>query len=232
VRPALAPYDYLAVHPSLADILFSDRPACQCSSISVTSITSNVLPAIGLPSQTRGEVVPLDGQAHQDTRTVVPMGKYVIEVGNYMSADTWRRGSQIVWRIRGEVKSLAAPPQVSRHMTAVCKTVGSTLSSRWSTGQSNASKLGCGCAPEWLIWAPHVAPAPCGSSTTESAIRREGRRLLVTHCSLRCVLLDTRYPPIRAAEWAPPTLNLAQQIWAICALVRCRSVSTDVSPTF
>src|SRR5512142_2603031 len=44
--------------PRLCDISLSDRPACQCTSISVTSITSNVLLAIGLPSQTGGKTAP------------------------------------------------------------------------------------------------------------------------------------------------------------------------------
>src|SRR5690348_16154238 len=44
--------------PSEPDISFSDLPACQCTSISVTSITSNVLLAIGPPSPTGGKVAP------------------------------------------------------------------------------------------------------------------------------------------------------------------------------
>ena len=87
--------------PKLPDISFSDRPACQCTSISVTSITSNVLLAIGLPSPTGGRLLLLDGQVHHDTHAV-PMGNYVIgagnymianpsELGNYMSADTPNR---------------------------------------------------------------------------------------------------------------------------------------------
>ena len=39
------------------------------------------------------------------------------------------------WRIRGEVQHLSAPPQVRALIAAVCKTVGSTLSNRWSAGQ-------------------------------------------------------------------------------------------------
>ena len=42
--------------PSESDISFSDLPACQCTSISVTSITSNVLLAIGPPSSTGGKI--------------------------------------------------------------------------------------------------------------------------------------------------------------------------------
>src|SRR5690348_3071028 len=67
--------------PSETDISFSDLPACQCTSISVTSITSNVLLAIGPPSQTGGTLLHLDGQVHHDTHSV-PMGNYVIGVGN------------------------------------------------------------------------------------------------------------------------------------------------------
>src|SRR5258708_7205882 len=44
--------------PRDCDISLSDRPACQCTSISATSITSNVLLAIGPPSQTGGNVAP------------------------------------------------------------------------------------------------------------------------------------------------------------------------------
>ena len=89
--------------PKLAAIWFFDRPACQCIKISVTSITSNVLLAIGLPSsQTGGRLLHLDGQVHPDTHPI-PMGNYVIvspsevgnyvivspsEVGNYVSADS------------------------------------------------------------------------------------------------------------------------------------------------
>jgi hypothetical protein len=53
----------------------------------VTSITSNVLLAIGLPplSPTGGRLLLLDGQVHHDTH-VIPMGNYVSEVGNYLSA--------------------------------------------------------------------------------------------------------------------------------------------------
>jgi len=52
-------------------------------STSVTSITSNVLLAIGLPSQTGGTFLRLDGQVHHDTHAL-PMGNYVIEAGNYV----------------------------------------------------------------------------------------------------------------------------------------------------
>jgi hypothetical protein len=71
--------------PSEPDISFSDLPACQCTSISVTSITSNVLLAIGPPSQTGGTLLLLDGQVHHDTHAL-PMGNYVIGVGNYVIA--------------------------------------------------------------------------------------------------------------------------------------------------
>src|SRR5580693_560408 len=72
--------------PRLWAISFFDRPACQCIKISVTSITSNVLLAIGLPplSQTGGRLLLLDGQVHHDTH-LIPMGNYVSEVGNYLS---------------------------------------------------------------------------------------------------------------------------------------------------
>src|ERR1700744_6495410 len=60
--PATAGAMYLRIvlrsTPRLCDISFSDLPACQCTSISVTSITSNVLLAIGPPSQTGGKVSP------------------------------------------------------------------------------------------------------------------------------------------------------------------------------
>jgi hypothetical protein len=50
---------------------------CQCIKISVTSITSNVLLAIGLPSsRTGGRLLLLDGQVHHDTH-VIPKGNYV-----------------------------------------------------------------------------------------------------------------------------------------------------------
>ena len=58
----------------------------ECISTSVTSITSNVLLAIGLPSQTGGTFLCLDGQIHHDTHAV-PMGNYVIGVGNYVIAN-------------------------------------------------------------------------------------------------------------------------------------------------
>ena len=51
-----------------------------CIKISVTSITSNVLLAIGLPSSTGGRLLLLDGQVHHDTH-VIPMGNYVIGWG-------------------------------------------------------------------------------------------------------------------------------------------------------
>jgi hypothetical protein len=89
--------------PRLWAISFFDRPACQCIKISVTSITSNVLLAIGLPSSSRtgGRLLLVDGQVHHDTHAI-PMGNYVIgvgnyvivspsELGNYVSADTAAR---------------------------------------------------------------------------------------------------------------------------------------------
>ena len=76
--------------PKLAASSFFDRPACQCIKISVTSITSNVLPAIRPRPRTGrgGRLLLLDGQIHHDTH-LIPMGNYVIEVGNYVSADIW-----------------------------------------------------------------------------------------------------------------------------------------------
>ncbi len=74
--------------PRLAASSFFDRPACQCTKISVTSITSNVLLAIGpRPLAGReGRLLLLDGQVHHDTHPI-PIGNYVIEVGNYLSAN-------------------------------------------------------------------------------------------------------------------------------------------------
>ena len=87
IPAAIAGATYLRIvlrsTPSEPDISFSDLPACQCTSISVTSITSNVLLAIGPPSQTGGTFLCLDGQIHHDTHAV-PMGNYVIGVGNYV----------------------------------------------------------------------------------------------------------------------------------------------------
>ena len=82
--------------PRLWAISFFDRPACQCIKISVTSITSNVLLAIGLPSSSRtgGRLLLLDGQVHHDTR-VIPMGNYVIAVGNYMSVSPSDLGNYV-----------------------------------------------------------------------------------------------------------------------------------------
>src|SRR5215467_4510783 len=75
--------------PKLAAIWFFDRPACQCIKISVTSITSNVLLAIGPRPRTgrEGRLLLLDGQVHPDTHAI-PMGNHVIRVGNYVSADS------------------------------------------------------------------------------------------------------------------------------------------------
>jgi hypothetical protein len=65
-------------------------------SISVTSITSNVLLAIGLPSSSRtgGRFHLLDGQVHPDTHAI-PMGNYVIRVGNYVSASPSDLGNYV-----------------------------------------------------------------------------------------------------------------------------------------
>jgi len=80
--------------PRLAAISFFDRPACQCIKISVTSITSNVLLAIGLPSSSRtgGRFHHLDGQVHPDTH-LIPMGNYVSEMRNYVSASPSHLGN-------------------------------------------------------------------------------------------------------------------------------------------
>ena len=82
--------------PRLSAISFFDRPACQCMSISVTSITSNVLLAIGPPSPSRtgGRLLLLDGQVHHDTH-VIPMGNYVIGVGNYVSVSPSELGNYV-----------------------------------------------------------------------------------------------------------------------------------------
>ena len=87
--------------PRLCDISFSDLPACQCTSISVTSITSNVLLAISLPpSQTGGRLLLLDGQVHHDTHAI-PMGNYVIGVGNYVIATPSKLGNYMSADIPG-----------------------------------------------------------------------------------------------------------------------------------
>jgi hypothetical protein len=78
--------------PSEPDSSLSDLPACQCTSISVTSITSNVLLAIGPPSSTGGRLLLLDGQVHHDTHAL-PMGNYVIEVGNYVTVSPSELGN-------------------------------------------------------------------------------------------------------------------------------------------
>jgi hypothetical protein len=55
----------------------------------------------------------------------------------------------------------------------------------------------------------------------ESAIRREGHRLLVTHCSLRCLLLDTRYPPICTVNGRERVVAVSIRIGAICVRHVC-----------
>jgi hypothetical protein len=55
------------------DIPSSDLPACQCMSTSVTSITSNVLLAIGPRPRREERLLHLDGQVHHDTHAL-PMG--------------------------------------------------------------------------------------------------------------------------------------------------------------
>ena len=51
--------------------------------MSATSITSNVLLAIAPRSGREEGLLLLDGQVHHDTHAL-PMGNYVIEVGNYV----------------------------------------------------------------------------------------------------------------------------------------------------
>src|SRR5580700_12008755 len=87
--------------PRLWAIWFFDRPACQCIKISVTSITSNVLLAIGLPPSCRtgGRLLLLDGQVHPDTH-VIPMGNYVSGVGNYLSVSPSELGNYVSADIR------------------------------------------------------------------------------------------------------------------------------------
>ena len=82
--------------PRLCAISFFDRPACQCIKISVTSITSNVLLAIGLPSSSRtgGRLLLLDGQVHYDTHAI-PLGNYVSAVGNYVSVSPSELGNYV-----------------------------------------------------------------------------------------------------------------------------------------
>ena len=62
----------------------------------MTSITSNVLLAIGLPpsSRTGGRLLVLDGQVHHDTHPI-PMGNYVIEVGNYVILNPSELGNYV-----------------------------------------------------------------------------------------------------------------------------------------
>jgi hypothetical protein len=82
--------------PRLSAISFFDRPACQCIKISVTSITSNVLLAIGLPpsSRTGGRLLLLDGQVHHDTHAI-PKGNYVSAAGNYVSVSPSDLGNYV-----------------------------------------------------------------------------------------------------------------------------------------
>ena len=65
----------LAVHIQAAAISLSDLPACQCTSISVTSITSNVLLAIGPPPSSDGRQDCSFSMARSTTtRTSSPWG--------------------------------------------------------------------------------------------------------------------------------------------------------------
>jgi hypothetical protein len=74
--------DRLAVHPRLCDIPFSDLPTCRCNRISVTSITSNVLLAIG--PRPRGRQPCFISMARSTTlRTPSPWG-ITPSHGNYV----------------------------------------------------------------------------------------------------------------------------------------------------
>jgi hypothetical protein len=58
------------------------------------------------------------------------------------------------------------------HMTAVCKTVGSTCATAALQAQSNPAELGIGFVPEWPIWVPYMTPA----SDRPQAPRRRSER--------------------------------------------------------
>src|SRR5579863_3907711 len=82
----------------LPAISLSERPACQCIKISVTSITSNVLLAIGLPSSTGGKAAlsrwpgPPRHARHPHGELRERGGelreRQPLKPGNYVSADT------------------------------------------------------------------------------------------------------------------------------------------------
>jgi hypothetical protein len=76
----------------------------------VTSITSNVLLAIGLPpsSRTGGRLLLLDGQVHHDTHAI-PMGNYVSEVRNYVSVSPSDLGNYV----SADTQTMARTPQLS-----------------------------------------------------------------------------------------------------------------------
>ncbi len=50
--------------------------------------------------------------------------------------------SAIVWRMRGEIQETAAYLQFRLRIVAVCKTVGSTMRSRWSAGPVKSFRAG------------------------------------------------------------------------------------------
>jgi hypothetical protein len=72
--------------PRLPATSFFDRPACQCVKISQTSITSNVLLAIG-PSvpRTKGMILTYRRPGPPDTHAMT-MANNVIEMLNYVIA--------------------------------------------------------------------------------------------------------------------------------------------------
>jgi hypothetical protein len=72
--------------PRLPATSFFDRPACQCVKISQTSITSNVLLAIGPSvSRTKGMILTYRRPGPPDTHAMT-MVNNVIEVLNYVIA--------------------------------------------------------------------------------------------------------------------------------------------------
>ena len=125
--------------PRLSAISFFDRPACQCIKISVTSITSNVLLAIGPPSPSRtgGRLLLLDGQVHHDTH-VIPMGNYVIGAGNYVSVSPSELGNYV----SADTKSAAVlllRPVSSRHRAIAA----SLRSAAWRAGTCTLQPIRC-----------------------------------------------------------------------------------------
>src|SRR5579863_983665 len=110
----------------LPAISLSERPACQCIKISVTSITSNVLLAIGLPSSTGGKAAlsrwpgPPRHARHPHGELRERGGelreRQPLKPGNYVSADTPRIGVETAFPAAGPVRSVnrrcrrACPP--------------------------------------------------------------------------------------------------------------------------